>query len=102
MFIRITADGEVNGDGLSESIASLLGVFDSVPQFIANDEWQIEIMENDEEDDDLPQGWFVDCSPTEEVPWGAVSKVAEGVTKLLVEHGGSNPNAQLIEDEGQV
>ncbi|WP_030747646.1 hypothetical protein [Streptomyces griseus] len=104
MFIRITADGEVDGDALSESIASLLGVFNSVPQFVANDDWQIEIMENDEEgteeDDDLPQGWFVDCSPSAEVSWGSVSTIAEGVAKLLVEHGGANPKAQLVEDEG--
>ncbi|MFF9147851.1 hypothetical protein ACF1BN_23660 [Streptomyces sp. NPDC014861] len=100
MFIRITADGEVDGDALSESIASLIGVFNSVPQFITNDDWQIEIMENDEEDDDLPQGWFVDCSPSDEVSWGAVSTVAEGVAKLLAEHGGANPKAQLVGDEG--
>ncbi|MCG6495786.1 hypothetical protein [Kitasatospora sp. A2-31] len=90
MSIQVSASGPLDGDVLSQKICDFLGVFNSIPQFIASDDWEIEIAEGEDPSED----WLVECFPSDGLDSIEVSRVVAAVERFVAESGGRNISTQ--------
>ncbi|MFF8772100.1 hypothetical protein [Kitasatospora sp. NPDC015120] len=86
MSIQISATGPLDGEVLAQKVCDLLGVFNSVPQFIASADWEIEIL--DDEDDDESEGWTIECYPSDGLSPEEISRVISAIEGFIAESGG--------------
>ncbi|MEU7383414.1 hypothetical protein AB0A91_26150 [Streptomyces sp. NPDC042207] len=97
MFVRVIVEGDLDGDLLAESICNFLDIFNSVPQFIANDDWEIEIADDGEESGDASLRWIVDCYPAGHVQWDDVAQLVRVVRNSLSEQGVPGAHVGILE-----
>ncbi|MFJ7273822.1 hypothetical protein [Kitasatospora sp. NPDC098663] len=104
MLIKFFAAGPMDGDQVSDKICDLLDVFNSIPQFVANDDWQIDIMEAEEDEtfeghpDAEPGGWMIECAPRDGLNLQEVERVTTAIEAIVRETGGTKVS-RLIEQE---
>ncbi|MER8066750.1 hypothetical protein ABTZ59_00295 [Streptomyces sp. NPDC094034] len=99
MQFTVRVRGRMSGDVVAQRTADALGIFNSTPQFLSNERWEIEIVLPDEVEDDVESGpegeiassWELLCDSVGDDDSGAQAATAdlERVRRSLLDAGAS-------------
>ncbi|MFJ8659731.1 hypothetical protein [Streptomyces sp. NPDC093795] len=67
MQFSVRVLGRMSGDVVAQRTADALGIFNSTPQFLSNERWEIEVVLPDEAEDDVESGPDGEIAPVWEL-----------------------------------
>ncbi|GAA2105132.1 hypothetical protein [Actinomadura alba] len=104
MQFTVRVAGRMSGDAVAQHTAEALGIFNSTPQFLSNERWEIEVVLPDEAEDaeegpdgEIASAWELYCDTGDDPDEQAAREDLRRVRKALLEGGASDVEIEEFE-----